>query len=64
MGNEIARAQQGAEALIRAGNTSFSMTGDATGTTQGEYPKTENWQKTIGGYQQWSSARSAWTARR
>ena len=54
--NEIARAQQGAEALIRAGNTSFSMTGDATGTTQGEYPETENWQKTIGGYQQWSSA--------
>lgn len=53
--NEIARVQQGAEMLIRAGNTDFSMTGDATGTTDAEYPETENWQKTVGGYQQWSS---------
>ncbi|MCC2317924.1 hypothetical protein [Cellulomonas chengniuliangii] len=30
------------------------MTGGATPTTS--YPVTENWQKTIGGYQQWSSA--------
>lgn len=51
---EIARAQQGAETLINAGNHSFSMTGDATATT--DYPTTENWQKTIGGHQQWSSA--------
>ena len=30
------------------------MTGAANGTTS--YPVTENWQKTVGGYQQWSSA--------
>ncbi|WP_186446970.1 EspA/EspE family type VII secretion system effector [Mycolicibacterium porcinum] len=52
--DQISRAQRGAEELIRAGNTSFSMTGDATQTTN--YPTTENWQKAVGGYQQWSSA--------
>lgn len=52
--DQIRRAQLGAEELIRAGNTSFSMTGPAS--PQKEYPKTENWQKAIGGYQQWSSA--------
>ncbi|WP_234816670.1 MULTISPECIES: hypothetical protein [Mycolicibacterium] len=51
---QIARAQQGAEELIRAGNTSFSMTGDPVPSEA--YPTTENWQKAIGGYQQWSSA--------
>ncbi|WP_142386828.1 hypothetical protein [Mycobacterium hubeiense] len=51
---EIARAQRAAEDLVRAGNTSFSMTGNASATK--EYPVTENWQKAIGGYQQWSSA--------
>lgn len=30
------------------------MTGDASASSA--YPVTENWQKTIGGYQQWSSA--------
>lgn len=52
--DEIARAQVGAEALIQAGNRSFSMSGDASPTAH--YPETENWQKTVGGYQQWSSA--------
>jgi hypothetical protein len=52
--SEIARAQRSAEDLIRAGITSFSMTGNAV-PTQG-YPVTENWQKTVGGYKQWSSA--------
>lgn len=52
--DQISRAQQGAEALIRAGNTSFSMTGDASPTKA--YPTTENWQKAVGAYQQWSSA--------
>ncbi|MGH3360158.1 MAG: hypothetical protein ACRDO7_15255 [Nocardioidaceae bacterium] len=51
---EIERAQRGAEALINAGNTNFSMTGDATEISA--YPHTENWQKAIGSYQQWSSA--------
>ncbi|MDH6196407.1 uncharacterized protein YukE [Mycobacterium frederiksbergense] len=52
--DQISRAQRGAEELIRAGNTSFSMTGDPLPTTN--YPTTENWQKAVGGYQQWSSA--------
>ncbi|MBD5785049.1 hypothetical protein IF650_02540 [Cellulosimicrobium terreum] len=51
---EIARTQQGVEDLIAAGNTDFSVTGDPTVTSA--YPQTENWQKTIGGVQQWSSA--------
>ncbi|MCH9729565.1 MAG: hypothetical protein K0U84_07815 [Actinomycetia bacterium] len=51
---EIARAQRAAEGFVRAGNESFSMTGDAVASP--EYPETENWQKAIGGYQQWSSA--------
>lgn len=54
--NEIARAQQGAEMLFRDGNRTFSMSGDATATSSAEYPDTENWQKTIGGHQVWSSA--------
>ena len=44
----------GAESLIQAGNRTFSMSGDASPTAH--YPETENWQKTVGGYQQWSSA--------
>lgn len=52
--DQISRAQRGAEGLLRAGNTSFSMTGDASPTQA--YPVTENWQKSIGAYQQWSSA--------
>jgi hypothetical protein len=51
---EIARAQQAAEQFIANGKTEFSFTGGASGCD--DYPVTENWQKTIGGYQQWSSA--------
>jgi len=51
---EIGRAQAGAETLISSGNAEFSMSGDAFPTSA--YPVTENWQKTVGGYQQWSSA--------
>ncbi|WP_265521582.1 WXG100 family type VII secretion target [Oerskovia flava] len=51
---EVANAQLGAEELIAQGHTNFSMTGDASAAPH--YPETENWQKTIGGYQQWSSA--------
>ncbi len=54
---EIARAQIAAEELIRAGNTDFSMTGQASGVPKKYYPKTENWQKTIGDYQVWSHGR-------
>ena len=52
--DQISRAQRGAEALIQAGNTSFSMTGDDS--LSKAYPTTENWQKAIGAYHQWSSA--------
>ncbi|WP_157236703.1 type VII secretion target [Promicromonospora sukumoe] len=56
--NEIARTQQGVDELIASGaNGEFSVTGDAHATSDDNlYPSTENWQKTIGGYQQWSSA--------
>jgi|GEM_PF-2670274 len=54
--NEIIRAQHGAETFIVDGHTEFSITGDARVTTEAEYPATENWQKTIGGHQVWSSA--------
>lgn len=52
--DEIARAALGAEELIARGSTRFSMTGDGQATQH--YPQTENWQKAIGAYQQWSSA--------
>lgn len=52
--DEVVRAQRGVEELIAAGSTEFSVTGDASASSA--YPVTENWQKTIGGYQQWSSA--------
>lgn len=51
---ELARAVAGADRMASAGAVSFAMTGAANGTTS--YPVTENWQKTVGGYQQWSSA--------
>jgi WXG100 family type VII secretion target len=58
--DKIAEAQRAAEGLIREGNTSFSMTGGATAagnlfTGDGHYPSTEDWQKTIGAYNQWAS---------
>ncbi|MGH3916759.1 MAG: hypothetical protein ACRDTC_25600 [Pseudonocardiaceae bacterium] len=52
--HEIVRAQAAAEELIRAGNTNFSMTGQASAVPDEYYPQTENWQKAIGGYQVWS----------
>lgn len=53
--DEIANTQVGVEQLIAGGaGTEFSVTGDASENST--YPNTENWQKTIGGYQQWSSA--------
>lgn len=51
---EIVRAQAAAEELIRAGNANFSMTGQASAVPDEYYPRTENWQKAIGGYQVWS----------
>lgn len=51
---EVARTAAAVDEMVRNGNTHFSMTGDAHPATA--YPETENWQKTIGGYQQWSSA--------
>ena len=51
---ELARAAAGADRMASAGAVSFAMTGAASVTTS--YPVTENWQKTVGGYQQWSSA--------
>jgi hypothetical protein len=53
---EIARAQAAAEELIRNGHTEFPMTGQATNVASEHYPVTENWQKTVGGYQVWSSS--------
>jgi hypothetical protein len=51
---EIAAARQGVEQLHRdTGRTSFSFTGDAA--SAGPYPETENWQKTLGAHQVWSS---------
>jgi uncharacterized protein YukE len=51
---EVSRTAAAVDEMVRNGNTHFSMTGDAHPATA--YPTTENWQKTIGGYQQWSSA--------
>jgi uncharacterized protein YukE len=48
---EIARTAAAVDAMVGNGNTFFSLTGDAHPATA--YPETENWQKTIGGYQQW-----------
>jgi len=51
---EVSRTAAAVDEMVRNGNTHFSLTGDAHPATA--YPQTENWQKTIGGYQQWSSA--------
>lgn len=52
--DEITRAQAAAEELIASGHDTFEFTGEPTASSA--YPETENWAKTIGGYQQWSSA--------
>ncbi len=51
---EIARAAQAVDQMAQQGESSFQVSGEAHRQTH--YPETENWQKTIGGYQQWSSA--------
>ncbi|SMQ62230.1 hypothetical protein [Agreia sp. VKM Ac-1783] len=51
---EITRAQAAAEELIKSGQSIFEFTGAPTASSA--YPTTENWTKTIGAYQQWSSA--------
>lgn len=50
----IRNAQQSADLYAAGGRTDFSITGNAGAA--GAYPVTENWQKTIGAYQQWTSA--------
>lgn len=51
---EIATTAAAVDQMARNGNSTFSVTGPAH--LAPNYPTTENWQKTIGGYQQWSSA--------
>jgi len=51
---EIARTAAAVDRMAAGGATSFSVTGPAHASSQ--YPTTENWQKTLGAYQQWSSA--------
>jgi hypothetical protein len=46
------RGQRAKKIHDETGRTSFSITGDAG---QAAYPKTENWQKTLGGYTTWGS---------
>lgn len=53
---EISRAAQGIDELVASsGQTQFQVTGPASSSAP-HYPVTENWQKAIGGHQQWSSA--------
>lgn len=56
--SEIARAAAAADQMVRDGHTNFSITGDTQTVGNGDpnlpYPKTEDWQKAIGAYQQWS----------
>lgn len=52
--SEIARTAAAVDQMAAGGATAFSVTGPAHAA--GQYPVTENWQKTIGAYQQWSSA--------
>ncbi|MFC9996373.1 hypothetical protein [Nocardia sp. NPDC127526] len=55
--SEISRAAIAADHFARTGNRNFQMTGDKTTIGKNNnYPETENWQKAIGGYQQWSHA--------
>lgn len=56
--SEVARAAAAADQMVRDGHTNFSITGDTRTVGSNDpalpYPKTEDWQKTIGAYQQWS----------
>lgn len=52
---EVSRTAAAVDAMAAdQGSGTFSVSGQAH--TAGTYPTTENWQKAIGGYQQWSSA--------
>lgn len=52
---ETARTMAAVDEMAQGrGDGTFEVSGPATGT--GNYPETENWQKAVGGYQQWSSA--------
>jgi hypothetical protein len=50
----VQEAQFAARRLIENGNSNFSFTGPDSPIPDGGYPETENWQKTLGGYRQWS----------
>ncbi|MEU1985039.1 hypothetical protein [Nocardia sp. NPDC019395] len=55
--DEIRRSAAAADMFARAGNKEFRMTGKPTSIGKDTaYPETENWQKAVGGYQQWSSS--------
>jgi hypothetical protein len=51
---ELVQNMRAAEEFARSGRTDFSFTGPAHPSQA--YPTTENWQKTIGAYHQWSSS--------
>ncbi|MFB8282852.1 hypothetical protein [Nocardia colli] len=54
---EIGRSAVAADQFVRAGNKNFQMNGKPIGVgsdPNAPYPKTENWQKAVGGYQQYS----------
>ncbi len=59
LNNLIADAQHHVE-ILSQGRTQFSITSDAYAIREGDplfpYPKTENWQKTIGAHHVWTSA--------
>lgn len=50
---EILASQASVQQMIEDGQDDFSFTGPPA--QHSIYPETENWQKTLGGYQQWSS---------
>lgn len=54
--SEVNRAAMAADYFARTGNTNFKITGDPNTVAGKNYPATENWQKAIGGHQQWSHA--------
>ncbi|RRD46358.1 hypothetical protein [Tessaracoccus sp. OH4464_COT-324] len=52
--SEVVRTAAAADRMVAEGGASFSITGVDNPTPH--YPATEDWQKVIGGYRQWSSA--------
>ncbi|WP_225726560.1 MULTISPECIES: hypothetical protein [unclassified Nocardia] len=55
---EVSKAAAAADQMVRAGQTNFKMTGKPLTVGGADpnlpYPATEDWQKAVGGYQQWS----------